>query len=187
MHIYISGGCKNGKSYHAQRLARALGRPLYYMATMIPADAEDDARIARHIADRAGWGFATIERGRGILGALDGANPSGSFLLDSVTALLANEMFSPAGFDPSAPERVAAELEGFLSRTANAVLVSDYIYGDAALYDETTEAYIAGLARVDRRLAAASDVVQEICAGRAICHKGRELLPEIGVEGIGHV
>ena len=169
MHIYISGGCKNGKSYHAQRLARALGRPLYYMATMIPADAEDDARIARHIA------------------ALDGANPSGSFLLDSVTALLANEMFSPAGFDPSAPERVAAELEGFLSRTANAVLVSDYIYGDAALYDETTEAYIAGLARVDRRLAAASDVVQEICAGRAICHKGRELLPEIGVEGIGHV
>lgn len=172
MNIYISGGCKNGKSYYAQRLARAQGRPLYYLATMIPADSEDDARIARHIADRAGWGFETIERGRNILTALDIADADGSFLLDSVTALLANEMFAPGGFDPDAPERVAAELEAFLQRTKNAVLVSDFIYGDAALYDDMTEAYIAGLARIDRRIAAASDMLLEVSAGRVIRHKG---------------
>ena len=172
MHIYISGGCKNGKSHYAQRLARALGRPLYYLATMIPADSEDDARIARHVADREGWGFETIERGRNILSALDEADPEGSFLLDSVTALLANEMFAPDGFDAGAPERVAAELEAFLRRSANAVLVSDYIFGDAAIYDEMTEAYVAGLAYIDRRLAAASDALLEVSAGRVICHKG---------------
>ena len=172
MHIYISGGCKNGKSHYAQRLAKALGRPLYYVATMIPVDGEDEARIARHVEDRAGWGFETIERGRKILSALDEADASGSFLLDSVTALLANEMFQPGGFDPGAPKRVALELEEFLRRTANAVLVSDYIFGDAALYDEMTDAYIAGLAHIDRRLAAASDVLLEVSAGRVICHKG---------------
>ena len=172
MHIYISGGCKNGKSHYAQRLAKALGSPLYYLATMIPTDGEDEARIARHIADRAGWGFETIECGRNILTALDASDPSGSFLLDSVTALLANEMFAPAGFDPDAPERVAAELEAFLKRTANAVLVSDYIFGDAACYDEMTEAYIAGLAHIDCRLAAVSDMLLEVSAGRVICHKG---------------
>ena len=172
MHIYISGGCKNGKSHYAQRLAKALGTPLYYLATMIPVDGEDDARIARHVADREGWGFETIECGRNILSALDAADAAGSFLLDSVTALLANEMFPPGGFNPAAAERVAAELEVFLARTAHAVLVSDYIYGDAAIYDDMTEAYIAGLAHIDRRIAAVCDMLLEVSAGRVILHKG---------------
>ena len=65
MHIYISGGAKNGKSYYAQRQAEALaegGRPLYYVATMLPTDDEDLARIARHLKEREGWGFTTIEQ-----------------------------------------------------------------------------------------------------------------------------
>ena len=172
MHIYISGGCKNGKSHYAQRLAKAQGVPLYYLATMIPVDGEDEARIAWHIADRAGWGFETIECGRSILTALDRAELRGSFLLDSVTALLANEMFPPDGFDPAAPERVASELELFLRRTENIVLVSDYIYGDAAIYDEMSEAYIAGLAHIDRRIAAVCDVLLEVSAGRVTFYKG---------------
>lgn len=180
MHIYISGGNKNGKSHHAQHLAKSLGEPLYYLATMIPTDAEDEQRIARHIADRAGWGFETIECGRNILQVLDIAKPEGSFLLDSVTALLANEMFPP-GYPPDlgAAARVAADLEEFLRRTRHAVLVSDYIYGDAAFYDETTEAYILGLSQIDRRIAAASDVLLEVCAGQLNCYKGREFLSMI--------
>ena len=41
MSTYISGGCKNGKSFYAQRVAKAGGTPLYYIATMIPHDSED--------------------------------------------------------------------------------------------------------------------------------------------------
>ena len=45
MNIFISGGCKNGKSMYAQKLAKemadARGRALYYIATMIPTDEED--------------------------------------------------------------------------------------------------------------------------------------------------
>ena len=48
MNIFISGGCKNGKSYHAQELARDMASeqnvPLYYIATMIPTDEEDQER-----------------------------------------------------------------------------------------------------------------------------------------------
>ena len=70
MNIFISGGCKNGKSYHAQELARNMSRekslPLYYLATMIPTDDEDRARIRRHLSEREGWGFDTIEQGRNI-------------------------------------------------------------------------------------------------------------------------
>ena len=72
MNVLISGGAKNGKSYYAQRIAQQMAedscaqatenggrkmaadrgelrRPLYYIATMIPHDEEDHARIRRHI------------------------------------------------------------------------------------------------------------------------------------------
>ncbi len=172
MSTYISGGCKNGKSLWAQRIAKACGQPLYYVATMLPHDGEDEARIRRHRAERAGWGFITIERGRDILGALEGADPSGAFLLDSVTALLANEMFDGEGVRLDAPAKVADELTEFIRRAPNAVLVSDYIFSDAALYDALTEAYRRGLARIDRRLAAACDNVLEASAGLLTVHKG---------------
>ena len=172
MHTFISGGCKNGKSYYAQHIARAQGAPLYYVATMISTGAEDDARIARHIRDREGWGFETIECGRNIVSCLDRADPNGSYLLDSVTALLANEMFSNTGFDADAGLRVADQLIEFLRRTKSAVLVSDYLYGDARHFDAWTENYRRALAHVDRALAAACDNVLEVSSGCVICHKG---------------
>ena len=57
MSTFISGGCKNGKSFYAQRIAKAGGQPLYYIATMIPRDAEDDARILRHRQGARGLGL----------------------------------------------------------------------------------------------------------------------------------
>ena len=172
MSTYISGGCKNGKSFYAQRVAKAGGRPLYYLATMIPHDEEDLARIRRHRKERAGWGFETLECGRDILRCLDSADSGGSFLLDSVTALLSNEMFSDSGMDESAPERVADALEVFVRRAPNTVLVSDFIFSDAMLYDAWTEAYRRGLAAIDRRMAACCDNVIEVVAGQFIVHKG---------------
>lgn len=172
MSVFISGGCKNGKSFYAQRIAKAGGAPLYYIATMIPRDAEDEARIARHRREREGWGFETLECGRDILSCLDRADPAGSFLLDSATALLSNEMFTPEGMDPGAPDRIAVGLVEFVRRAPGTVVVSDYIYSDANLYDEWTEAYRRGLAAIDRALAAACDDVLEVVHGQVIVHKG---------------
>ena len=88
MKIFISGGCKNGKSYFAQSLAKQLaeesGGPLYYIATMIPCDEEDRARIRRHREDRAGWGFETIEQGRNIKEIFDKAYVSDYIYSDAV-------------------------------------------------------------------------------------------------------
>lgn len=174
MMIFISGGCKNGKSSLAQEAAAALahGGPLYYVATMIPRDAEDRARVARHLENRAGMGFTTVECGRDILRCLDTADAGGCFLLDSVTALLDNEMFASGAPDPSAPGRVASALEKLTRRAANAVFVSDYLYGDAQRFDGGTECYRRGLAEIDRRLAACCDTVVEVCAGLCTLYKG---------------
>ena len=177
MTVFISGGAKNGKSSLAQDLAVLLaeGGPLYYVATMIPADSEDEDRIRRHIADRDGMGFETVECGKDILRCLDIADRNGTFLLDSATALLLNELFpdpTSCQMDETAPMRCAEGLCAFAQSVKNAVIVSDYIYSDAAMYDDVTETYRKGLALIDRQLAKVCDSVIEVSAGQTIVHKG---------------
>jgi len=175
LRIFISGGCKNGKSYFAQRLAQgqADGR-MYYLATMRPCDSEDYERIERHRQERYGWGFITIEQPVDILQCVNLCDTSASFLLDSTTALLANEMFPPDNtVNLNAADKIADELISLCKQVNNIVIVSDYIYSDAMLYDELTEAYRMGLAFMDRTLAAICDVVLEVAFGSVIIHKGR--------------
>lgn len=175
MTVFLSGGCKNGKSTLAEQIAVHLSQPgrLYYLATMIPHDEEDRARIARHVENRAGLGFQTIECGLSLEKVLQDADPEGSHLLDSVTALLSNEMFRPDGtVDLTAPERVARELVALTGRLRHMVFVSDYIYSDALVYGDLTEAYRRGLAHIDRALAAACDTVAEVSFGGRLVYKG---------------
>ena len=205
MIIFISGGAKNGKTTLGQDLAVQLAAssnadlgccggvagaagadesfenccsavaPHYYVATMIPADSEDHERIRRHIEDREGMGFETIEVGRNILSCLETADCGGTFLLDSVTALLLNELFpDPVSceMDIAAAEQCADDVAAFAKMVKNAVIISDYIYSDAARYDEVTEVYRSCLAAIDRKLAAAADTVIEVSAGNIFVHKG---------------
>ena len=122
MTVFVSGGAKNGKSSFAQNLAVKLAKDgrHYYVATMIPTDEEDYHRIRLHVADRAGLGFETLECGRGILSCLDMADPEGTFLVDSATALLQNALFPVEknyALDPEAARQCADDLITFARRT----------------------------------------------------------------------
>ena len=171
---YLCGGAKNGKSALAQQLAlqlhRQWGGRLYYLATMIPQDGEDEARVRRHRQERAGLGFITLERGRELAPL---AQADGVYLLDSVTALLANVMFPPDGPpETAAADRVAADLLAFVSRARAAVLVTDSLGQDGRAYEQWTRQYQLGLAQLDRQLAQACDTVAELVAGLPIIYKG---------------
>lgn len=181
MTYFISGGAKNGKSTLAQDLALALasGGKHYYVATMISSGHEDDERIRRHIADRAGMGFETVECFKNILDCLSSADPNGTFLVDSVTALMQNALFPVEKnyeMDLDAAKRCADELTEFAGAVKNAVFVSDYIYSDAEDFSQSTQAYRRCLAQADRRLASVCDTVIEVCAGQYVCYKGGILL-----------
>lgn len=179
MQIFISGGCKNGKSTYAQNLAISRqASPLYYIATMTPFDEEDKKRVKAHRLEREGQGFITIEQPQNIEGILEKCDHNGSFLLDSLTALLANEMFGePCGkscgkYDENAAKRVADGITQVLDKLRNIVIVSDYIYSDAEIYDPLTEAYRKSLARLDRLVASHSDMVLEVVYAQVITHIG---------------
>jgi len=181
MNIFISGGCKNGKSFYAQRLAKAQQtKKLYYIATMKPVDYEDVERITRHRAERAGWGFTTIEEHNHIENILHSCDHGGSFLIDSLTALLAGKMFPPSGgVNEQAAGEIATGLSKITETLKNVVLVSDYIYSDAFIYDPLTEKFRRSLAELDRIAAKSFDIVLEVTFAETIVHKGKKALEEL--------
>jgi len=174
MTVFISGGAKCGKSSLAQDLSVALskGGKRYYVATMIPSGAEDHDRIRRHIADRDGLGFETVECFKNIMSIVD---TDGTYLVDSVTSLIQNSLFPVEKnyeMDLDGANRCADELIQFAGTVRHAVFVSDYIYSDAERYSESTEMYRKCLADIDRRLAKVCDTVIEVSAGQFTIHKG---------------
>jgi len=180
MIVFICGGSKSGKSHIAQDMAKALCRdnPLYYIATMIPSDSEDKEKIRLHLEDRDGMGFETVECGRNILYVTEKADISGTFLLDSVTALLANEMygnFENKGVDTDAAVRCVNDIRELAETVENTVIVSDYIFSDAEIYDESTEFFRKALAAIGNSIAAYADIVMEMNYGIPTIHKGKQI------------
>ncbi len=176
MNVLISGGSKNGKTSFAQNIAVKIsnGGKKFYVATMVPYDDEDRVRIANHISDRAGMGLETLEISTDISRCINDGR-KGTFLIDSVTALLVNEMFSGSHDGKADKNAVSRCIVGLLSvadKTENAVFVTDYIFSDAIRYDRFTESYRESLAAINCALAKACDTVIELCAGNVIYHKG---------------
>ena len=174
MRLLFIGGCKSGKSSTAQRIAKLLGEnaPLYYWATMEPHDDEDLARIRRHIADRDGWGFTTVERARDLTAGLAAIDPAGTVLFDSVTACLAAQMFEGGGMDAGAPARVAEQLLAVSRHPAHFVCVCDGIWQGGEDYDPWTDICRRPRAHICRTLAAEFDVVCEMTMGLPHVWKG---------------
>ena len=189
MIILVSGGCKNGKSSYAQELAVNLsvisdkecnssteaGKfPLIYFATMIPHDSEDDERIKKHREDRKNMGFKTIECGKNIVEAAEKLEAGSVVLFDSLTALVANEMFENdsgsefpgpdeyENFEKKITQKLQHDLKILMERAGSVVFVSDAIFSDGKIYDETTELYRRILAKTENFVAQNSGNVVEM-------------------------
>ena len=173
MLVYVSGGCKNGKTDLAQQIAVKLSgeRRRVYLATMLPYDDEDRARIQKHIENRKGLGFETAEEGRDILSVLDRYGTDAVYLIDSVTALVQN-----ASYPKDRSEDMKRDIIEFAKKASDAVFVSDCIFSEAQCYSEETLKYMRSLAAVDKEMALLCDVVIEICGGNIIYHKGKGLI-----------
>jgi adenosylcobinamide kinase/adenosylcobinamide-phosphate guanylyltransferase len=87
---FIIGGARSGKSDLAQRIAAASGRPVIFVATMQPEDAELRARVEVHRAGRpASW--RTLEAPLDPLAALRADARAGDVIvLDCLTLWVSN-------------------------------------------------------------------------------------------------
>lgn len=164
----VIGGAASGKSEFGENLVLSLPGQRVYTATMEPWDDECLARIRKHRRQREGKGFLTLERYRD-LGGLEvpaGAN----VLLECMSNLLANELYSPQGGGKAA---VLGGVERLLGRCANLTIVTNEVFSGGTDYQGDTLRYLRELGEVNRVLAARADLVVEVVCGCANVLKGR--------------
>lgn len=165
----ILGGSGSGKSAYAEDyLLRAAGdKKKYYIATMQIWDDEMQAKVDRHHRLRQGKGFTTIEQPTALEQAASQMEPVGAALLECMSNLTANEMFS--GEQPLERQMVITKIlrgvETLRKQADPLVIVTNNVFEDGILYDSATMEYIEALGEINERLAVAADEVIEVIAG----------------------
>ena len=170
MMTLIIGGSGSGKSAYAENRLEmsAFDRRKYYIATMQVFDKEGQAKVDRHKMLRKDKGFITIEQQLDIEKALDKmGDASGCALLECMSNLVANEMFS--GTEPKSEAEVTVKiLEGMTlltNKLSQLVVVSNNVFEDGQVYDDTTMEYIRAMGKINEKLAQMADEVIEVVVG----------------------
>ncbi|MCK5825905.1 MAG: bifunctional adenosylcobinamide kinase/adenosylcobinamide-phosphate guanylyltransferase [Desulfuromusa sp.] len=91
--IYVSGGCRSGKSIYAQELAESLPGRRAYLATCPQIDEEMDQRIERHQQQREKKGWETIEVPLELSAAIIQTKDFDVLLIDCLTLWINNLLY----------------------------------------------------------------------------------------------
>ena len=171
MMTLVIGGAASGKSEFAEGLVLNAGNlPRYYIATMQPFDDECRARIRRHREMRAKKQFTTVE----CFVYLEQVTlpQKGVVLLECMSNLAANELYSPDGVGDDAVESIQRGIRRLKSQCQELVIVSNEVFSGGSNYEGDTLRYLRVLAEVNRMLAKEADTVYEVVCGAPVCHKG---------------
>lgn len=172
MMTLVIGGAASGKSEFAEGLVLNAGNlPRYYIATMQPFDDECRARIRRHREMRAKKQFTTVEC---FVNLEQVTLPEkGVVLLECMSNLAANELYSPDGAGDDAVESIQRGIGHLKSQCKELVIVSNEVFSGGSNYEGDTLRYLRVLAEVNRMLAKEADTVYEVVCGVPVCHKGK--------------
>lgn len=168
---FVLGGSGSGKSEFAEGITMKLpSKDKFYIATMQPFDEEAYAKIERHRQMRAHKGFETIECQTNLASV---RVPKGStVLLECISNLVANEMYSEAGAGEATVEAILKGINQLIPQCGNLIIVSNNVFTDGDNYDQDVIRYIDYIARVNNAIAEMSDQVVEVVCGIPIYQKG---------------
>lgn len=170
MQTLILGGARSGKSRFAATLAQQSGRDVIYIATAQAHDAEMQARIAQHRAERpAHW--QTLEEPLALAACLTAhARPQRLLLVDCLTLWLTNLL---CGDDP---QRLYTETDALLTclpqLDSEIILVSNEVGLGVVPLGALTRRYVDEAGRLHQQLAAQLDTVVLMVAGLPLTLKG---------------
>ena len=162
-------------------------------------DEESVKRIDAHRIRRFGKSFVTMEKPVRVA-EIAGQEHSRFGILECVSNLLANEMFSDEGYSSeedhcmdekcsgnegdrgkgssgsaekiNIAEKVAEDIIRLAEDYEALVVVSNDIFQDSIIYDESVEEYIRGLGMINRSLAGRAETVTELVCGIPVEVKG---------------
>ena len=160
----ITGGSGSGKSAFAEeQILKFPPGNRIYIATMMCFDEESRKRVARHRQMRKDKQFETLECYTDLEHA---AIPYGStVLLECMSNLTANEIFSPDGAKDQAYEAVCRGLLHLKEQAGHVCVVTNEIFSDGISYDMETQNYQRVLGKLNAFLAEISDACYEVVYG----------------------
>lgn len=146
--IVIIGTPDSGKSALAEKTAQALscGKPMAYIATMVPFDEAGEERIKKHRKYREGKAFVTFEEPI-FVGALGARLRSFGFetaLLECVSNLAGNVLYAPENQGKTVEtltEEIFKEIVELDRQIPGLVVVANY-FALSENYDAETQQYI---------------------------------------------
>lgn len=167
----VYGGSGSGKSSYAEDCIMAFPTATrYYLATMKIFGREEELKVSRHQKLREGKGFTVIERPQNVgLAASEISGKNAALLLECMSNLVANEMFSDSdGLQKSVEERAKKIVYDLLlleKASDFLVVVSNSVFEDGNVYDESTMKYLKILGMVNSLIAEKASEVVEVVAG----------------------
>ncbi|MGQ9631183.1 MAG: bifunctional adenosylcobinamide kinase/adenosylcobinamide-phosphate guanylyltransferase [bacterium] len=171
--VFITGGCRSGKSGYGIRLAESFPRRVF-LATAQALDPEMEERIRRHRASR-GPGWRTVEEPYDLAGALEGIGEGDEVvLIDCITLWLSNLLLKFEEDEAKIWDAVGRLLEVLREGRRNVIIISNEV-GMGIVPDNPLARRFRDIAGgVNQMLAGVADEVVVMFAGLPIILKGGE-------------
>ena len=160
--IYISGGCRSGKSDYAQKLAESLPGKRAYLATCPLIDEEMEQRIALHQQQRIKQQWETIETPIDLTGTIETAGDFDILLIDCLTLWINNLLYEAEQKGETLTEQMisnqCAELVNVCRKTNQTIIfVSNELGMGLVPADSVSRRYRDCLGRCNQTIARLAD------------------------------
>lgn len=181
--IFITGGVRSGKSSFAERKAEQIASEtngqLIYLATGVPSDVEMVERIYKHQLTRAHSEFRwnTIEKSVQIGEVAENFSGHEIILLDCVTTLLNNELFSSKGewnstFLEMVVEAIVTGIIDIKNRAKTLIVVSNEVLFEPVNGNHLVFTYSRLLGHIHQQLVTEADQAYLVESGIPLVMKG---------------
>jgi histidinol-phosphate/aromatic aminotransferase/cobyric acid decarboxylase-like protein/adenosyl cobinamide kinase/adenosyl cobinamide phosphate guanylyltransferase len=174
----VIGGTRSGKSAHAERLARATGLPVRYVATADAGDPAMAARIDVHLARRPAM-WSTVRAGPSLADAFAGSERE-CVLLDGLGPWIASALHAAGAFEDAPPDaavlsrarddvlREVGRAVDAAARAGEAIVVAEQAGEGLLPPDAASRTWLDLLGEATQRFAASAALVELVVAGRAL-------------------
>lgn len=165
----VLGGARSGKSLYAEQLAQASQKEVIYIATGSAGDAEMQARIEKHQADRPQY-WQTIEEPILLADVIERyANTRHCLLVDCLTLWLSNILFNSQGDyqEDIFLQQKQALLNELPYIHSDIILVSNEVGSGVVPMDSMSRRFVDEAGRLHQQLAKICTHVTLVTAGLA--------------------
>lgn len=170
---FITGGVRSGKSHFAEQTAQSWAKTqngsLHYLACSRVFDEEMAKRVTKHQQDRvlSPIPWKTWELSTDIDRIIEGINENSVVLLDCLTTLVDNELFTHESFTPDQPfkrdflqaifKKIIDGIEAIRKQAGCLIIVSNEVIQEPIFHDEFLKDYAGMLGLLHQEIVGQAD------------------------------